>query len=76
MDLAMIGLIQSAVIANLLLPRNTKRVTIGKRLLIIVEWLFVPVSIMIFGAIPCLDAQIRLMFGQYMGFFVTPKKRE
>ncbi|MEI7451596.1 MAG: glycosyltransferase family 2 protein [Candidatus Falkowbacteria bacterium] len=76
MNLAMIGLIQSAVIANLLLPRNTKRVTIGKRLLIIVEWLFVPVSIIIFGAIPCLDAQIRLMFGKYMGFFVTPKKRE
>ena len=42
---------------------------------LVVEWIFVPISVIVFGAIPCLDAQIRLMMGKYMGFWVTPKNR-
>jgi len=75
MDFAMIGLIQSAVISALLLPPRPKNVSFWKNVLLIVEWLFVPASIIIFGAIPCFDAQVRLMLGKYMGFFVTPKSR-
>ncbi len=76
MNLALIGMVLSAIIANLLLPRRPKGMALWKRALLVVEWVFVPVSIIIFGAIPCLDAQIRLMRGKYMGFWVTPKARE
>lgn len=75
MNLAMIGMILSAVVSNLLLPKRPKKYSIWKSVAMVVEWVFVPVTIVIFGAIPCLDAQIRLMFGKYMGFWVTPKER-
>ncbi len=75
MSLAMIGLILSAVISALLLPKKTQKYSFRKRVVMILEWLAVPVTIIIFGAIPCLEAQIRLMLGKYMGFWVTPKSR-
>ncbi len=75
MTISMIGLLISSVISALLLPKRPKNYGFFKNLKLFIEWAFVPVSIIIFGAIPCLDAQIRLMFGKYMGFWVTPKAR-
>ena len=75
MNLAMIGMILSAVVSNLLLPKRPKKYSAWKNVAMVVEWIFVPVTIIIFGAIPCLDAQIRLALGKYMGFWVTPKER-
>lgn len=75
MNLAMIGMILSAIVSNLLLPKRPKKYSPWKNVAMVVEWLFVPVTIIIFGAIPCIDAQIRLALGKYMGFWVTPKER-
>ncbi len=76
MNMAMIGMVLSAVVSNLLLPKRPKKYSIWKSFSMVVQWIFVPVTIIIFGAIPCLDAQIRLMLGKYMGFWVTPKERK
>ncbi|MFA5155065.1 MAG: glycosyltransferase family 2 protein [Patescibacteria group bacterium] len=75
MNVAMIGLILSAVISALLLPKKPAKYTFWKKILMSLEWLAVPVTIIIFGSVPCLEAQIRLMFGKYMGFWWTPKRR-
>ncbi|MFZ4648774.1 MAG: glycosyltransferase family 2 protein [Patescibacteria group bacterium] len=75
MNLAMIGMILSAVISSLLLPKRPKEYSPWKNIAMILEWVCVPATIIIFGAIPCLDAQIRLMRGKYMGFWITPKIR-
>jgi len=75
MNIAMIGLILSAVVSSLLLPKRPAKYSIWKNIRMIFEWLLVPIVIVIFGAIPCLEAQIRLMLGRYMGFWVTPKSR-
>jgi hypothetical protein len=75
MNMAMIGMVLSAIVSNLLLPKRPKKYSIWKSLAMVFEWVFVPITIVIFGAIPCLDAQIRLMLGKYMGFWVTPKER-
>jgi cellulose synthase/poly-beta-1,6-N-acetylglucosamine synthase-like glycosyltransferase len=75
MSVAMVGLILSGVISALLLPPRPKKYTIWKNIVMTLEWVVVPITIIIFGAIPCLEAQIRLMAGKYMGFWVTPKSR-
>jgi len=75
MNVAMIGLILSAVISALLLPPKPKEYGVWKKIIVTFEWVAVPVTIILFGSIPCLEAQIRLMFGKYMGYWVTPKSR-
>ncbi len=74
MTIAMAGLVLSAIISTLLLPKMPKKYGLIKYLSMILQWLILPFSIIIFGAIPALDAQTRLMFGKYMGFWHTPKK--
>ncbi|MFA5109093.1 MAG: glycosyltransferase family 2 protein [Patescibacteria group bacterium] len=76
MNIAMIGLILSAVVSALLLPKRPPEYKFWKKIVMTLEWVFVPVTIVIFGAIPCLEAQIRLLSGKYMGFWVTPKVRK
>jgi len=75
MTVAMIGMIFSAIISTLLLPKRPADYGLGKSLAMILQWLVLPVSIIAFGAIPSLEAQTRLALGKYLGFWVTPKAR-
>jgi cellulose synthase/poly-beta-1,6-N-acetylglucosamine synthase-like glycosyltransferase len=75
MNFAMVGLILSAIVSSLLLPKRPAQYSIWKNIKMILEWFLIPFVIVVFGAVPCLEAQIRLMFGKYMGFWVTPKSR-
>lgn len=75
MTVAMIGLVFSAIISSLLLPKRPPQYGFSKSLTMVLQWLILPVSIIFFGAIPGLEAQTRLMLGRYMGFSVTPKAR-
>ena len=76
MTVAMIGMVFSAVISSMLLPKRPAHYGFGRSLAMVLQWLILPISIIIFGAIPGLEAQTRLMLGKYMGFWVTPKARK
>jgi len=75
MTLAMMGLVTSAMISLSFLPTRPEGLSWKHTLFMICQWIFVPLTVTIFGAVPALDAQTRMMFGRYMGFWVTPKKR-
>lgn len=77
MTFAMAGLILSAIIAASLAPPIPQGMKKHKRrwTVMILQWILIPFTIIIFGAIPGLEAQTRLMIGKYMGFWVTPKHR-
>lgn len=76
MTLAMVGLVVQAIISNLLLPPRPHKYKFIKNAQMILQWIFLPITIIFFGAIPGLEAQTRLMLGKYMGFWVTPKVRQ
>jgi hypothetical protein len=78
MTIAMSGLILSAIISASLAPPLPSQMKQVKRrwMVMIFQWILIPITIVVFGAIPGLDAQTRLMFGKYMGFWVTPKHRK
>lgn len=73
MILAMAGLVVSALAFLSFLPQALAKTKMRDRVLMVLQWVFVPVTIIVFGAIPGLDAQTRLLLGRYMGFWVTPK---
>lgn len=73
--LAMFGLVISSIISLTMIPKRPEGKNRFLYLVMALQWILVPVTMVIFSAIPGLDAQTRLMFGKYMGFWSTPKIR-
>ena len=76
MTLAMIGLVGSAFYCLQLLPPRPEKYKSRKYIWMILQWILVPIVMIVFGAIPALISQTRLMLGKYMGFWVTEKERK
>jgi hypothetical protein len=78
-DLSMIGIVSSAILSVLLLPPRPA----GLRrhwydyAVYFLQWVLMPITLIVFGAFPGLDSQTRLMLGgrSRLGFWVTPKGR-
>ncbi len=77
-SLSMIGIASSAVLSILLLPPRRDKPGIGDYGIYILQWLLMPLTLMVFGAIPGIEAQTRLALGGRwrLGFWVTPKIRK
>mgnify|MGYP003352125195 FL=1 len=76
MLLAMMGLVLSAWITLSFLPPRPNGYKSHRTVFMVLQWLLFPINVIIFSALPGFDAQIRLMLGRYMGFWVTPKHRK
>ncbi len=76
LSIAMFGLVVSAFISLSLVPPRPKNKSPFLYIILFFQWILVPLTMVIFSAIPGLDAQTRLMLGKYMGFWVTPKARD
>jgi len=74
--LAMFGLVVSSIISLTMLPPRPKEKNRLLYVVLAIQWILVPVTMIVFSALPGLDAQTRLMLGKYMGFWVTPKSRK
>lgn len=75
MTLAMLGLLISAAMSMLILPPRPEHCGRHRYLLMVLQWLLLPVSLLFFSALPCLDAVTHLMAGRYLGFNVSAKRR-
>ena len=75
MTVAMVGMVTSAIYSLKLLPPRPPHRPAHHYFWMALQWLLIPVTLITFGSIPGLDAITRLMFGKYMGFWVTPKIR-
>lgn len=74
LTIMMVGLTWSVFLSLVFLPPRPIHYGKWHYVWLIVQWVFLP-PIMIFFAVPALDAQTRLMLGKYMGFWTTPKFR-
>lgn len=76
MDLAMTGLIVSMSLSFLLMPPKPKKYSNWRYTYMILQWVLVPITAPVLGALPSIDSQTRIMLGKYFGeFWVTDKMR-
>ena len=76
MRFSMIGGFVTAALSFTLLPARPQHKRRHDVLVMLLQWLLVPVTFIGFGSLPAIDAQTRLLFGKYLGFNVTEKKRK
>ncbi len=78
MDFSMIGIVSSALMSIVLLPPKPEQFKKWHYVLYFIQWILMPITFIIFGAVPALDSQTRLMLGGKfrLGYWVTPKHRE
>ncbi len=72
---SLIGAVLSALLNIVMLPRKPHHVPWYQWVFMIVQWGFLPVTMILFGSIPAIESQSRLMLGRYLGFWVTDKHR-
>jgi len=61
------------ILSRTILPPRPKSVSWTKNIIMTIEWVTVPLIILVLGSTPALDAQTRLMLGRYMEFNPTEK---
>lgn len=75
MRIATIGIFVTGILGLSLLPPRPKKVKWYQWIVMTFQWALLPITFIVFGAIPAIDAQTRLALGKYLGFNVTKKKR-
>lgn len=81
MTFASLGIITSAILGIVLLPQKPNWFRKKHYFFYIIQWALLPVSMILLGAIPAIEAQTRLALGgkfriDRKGFWVTPKGRK
>lgn len=76
-EISTIGIVSSAILSMLLLPPKSTKTRLWEYFMYFLQWILMPITLIIFGAFPGLEAQTRLMLGgrARLGFWITPKRR-
>ncbi len=76
MTVGMVGLIINAIMYTIMLPARPNHKAPWGYLIMVLQWVLFPFTMIIFGSIPAIEAQTRLLLGgKYrLGFWVTEKK--
>jgi hypothetical protein len=74
-NLSTLGLIVSAIFALILISHKIKNIKKTKYFFYFLEWFLMPINFIIFGSLPALEAQTRMMLGgkARLGYWRTPK---
>jgi hypothetical protein len=70
---ALIGLSASLFVCFKTLPPKPARYKRHRSLFMVLQWVYLPVTTIVFNSFAALNSQTRLMFGRYLGFDVTEK---
>lgn len=72
--LALFGLITAVLLSVKLLPPRPKRYKKHRNILMLVQWILLPVTSIVYGSFAALYSQTRLMLGKYLDKFALTHK--
>jgi cellulose synthase/poly-beta-1,6-N-acetylglucosamine synthase-like glycosyltransferase len=72
-QIMMIGILGTLYVCIKTLPPKPARYKRRRNLWMVVQWVYLPVTGIVYGSFAALNAQTRLMFKRYLGFNVTEK---
>jgi len=75
LQIAMVGMVASAVFNIMLLPGSPPKHVYYKYLTMVLQWFLLPITLIVFGSVPAIDAQWRLLIGKHLVFWNTEKTR-
>ena len=77
MTIAMWGIIVIAILSTIIVPRKPLKGAnkILRYSIMVGQWILFPLTMILFGSLPAIDAQTRLMIGKYLDFWVTEKSK-
>lgn len=70
---ATLGVFITGGLSFFLLPPRPSKYSRLNWIFMFLQWVVSPITFILFGALPALDAQTRFMLGKYLGFNVTQK---
>lgn len=73
-SIALVGIFASIWVQIVMIPKPPKNIFI--RISAFFQWIVFPISTILFGAAPAIDAQTRLLFNKRLDFNVTEKVRK
>lgn len=76
MNIALTGLFLSAILSFPLLPKRPASHPRHRSVIMALQWALLPFTLLFVSSIPAIDAATHMMFGRYLGFNVSQKKRE
>ncbi|MDO8489930.1 MAG: glycosyltransferase family 2 protein [bacterium] len=76
LNLSLVGVLVIGFLSFFVLPPLPKSRRRHRYVFMVLQWVLLPFTIIIFSAIPAIDAQTRMMLGRYLGFTVTEKTRK
>ncbi len=76
MRFAMVGVFASGLLSMTMLPERPKHIGWKSWIVMIAQWGLLPFTFILFGSLPAIESQTRLMLGKYLGFTVTKKDRK
>ncbi|MBR2998194.1 hypothetical protein IKF34_00230 [Candidatus Saccharibacteria bacterium] len=71
---ASVGLIVSVMVSLRMLPRRPAKYRKGKSILMVLQWVLMPITSILYQSLAAFYAQTRLMLGKYMEKFDVTKK--
>jgi cellulose synthase/poly-beta-1,6-N-acetylglucosamine synthase-like glycosyltransferase len=72
--LATLGILATLYVSLKSLPPKPAKYHHGRTVLMVVQWIFLPVTSILYNSLAALNAQTRLMFGKYIGKFDLTEK--
>ncbi len=70
---AMVGIVVSLFLSMRSLPPKPERYKRHRTLWMILQWIYLPITTIVYSSFAAINSQTRLMFGRYLGWVITEK---